>query len=130
MRRGHPLWRGFWLACLWTATLVLLGGVDWLAPFRGDESPLILALATAAGASLVTLIRLLRGRASFVRPRPARMLVCFLSGAAMALALAMAGTGRILPALLEGSAGAFAFAGAAALSSFVAARLLPGEVDA
>lgn len=44
MRRVHPLWRGFWLACLWTAALVLLGGVDWLAAYRGGRTALALVL--------------------------------------------------------------------------------------
>ncbi|MBQ2953523.1 MAG: hypothetical protein IJE07_08185 [Clostridia bacterium] len=129
MRREHPLWRGFWLACLWAA-LLLPGGVDWLAAYRGERYALILAAAVAAGAGLAALIALLRRRQRMTRPRPMRMLTCFLYGAAMALACGMAGTGRILPALLEGSTGACAFAGTAAVSACLTARLTRQEVDA
>ena len=42
----------------------------------------------------------------------------------MALACGMAGTGRILPALMEGSVGAYAFLGMAALTGFITARIM------
>ena len=128
MRREHPLWRGFWLACLWAA-LMLPGGVDWLAAYRGRRFALALAAAVTAGAGLAALIARLRRRGGWARPRLSRMATCFFGGMAMALACGMAGTGRILPALLEGSAGAYAFMGAAAASACIAARLMRQEVD-
>jgi hypothetical protein len=38
MRRVHPLWRGFFLACALTAALVLAGGPDSTAAFRSSSS--------------------------------------------------------------------------------------------
>ena len=124
MRRVHPLWRGFWLACMWTAALVLLGGVDWLAAYRGGRTALALVLGVAAGAFLASIPALVRRREDRSRPHWARLVICFLAGAAMALACGMAGTGRILPALMEGSVGAYAFLGMAALTGFVTARIM------
>lgn len=124
MRRVHPLWRGFFLACLLTAALVTTGGADWLSALRGDRQALTLLLMTALGAGLTSIPELLRrSKRTPVRPRRTQLLLCFLCGAAMALACGMAGTGRILSALAEGSAGAFAFVGTAALTAFVTARI-------
>ena len=124
MRRVHPLWRGFWLACLWTAALYLLGGPDWLAPYRPEWAALAFTLSCAAASLLLSLPAIIRGRASHPHPHWAQLLTAFMSGLAMVLACGMAGTGRILPALLEGSVGAYAFLGAAALSGLITARLL------
>lgn len=123
MRRVHPLWRGFWLAAVLTAALVLLGGTDALAPYRLDGRALAFPLAAAAGAFLAALPGRLKRRARLTRPRWTRCLTCFLAGLAMVLACGMAGTGRILPALLEGSTGAVAFAAAAALTGLITARI-------
>ncbi len=123
MRRAHPLWRGFWLACLWTAALTLLGGMDWLSAFRGDRTGLTLALAAAAGAGLTALPSLFRRREKPSFPRWTRLLTAFLCGLAMVLACGMAGTGRLLPALMEGSTGAYAFFGTAAVTGFITVRL-------
>ncbi|MBQ7850034.1 MAG: hypothetical protein IJ343_09955 [Clostridia bacterium] len=124
MRRVHPLWRGFWLACVLTAALVLLGGPDEIAVFRGDRAALILSGATALGALLASVPGRLRQRGQSLPPL--RRTVClraFLCGACMILALAAAGSGRVLYALYEGSAGAYAFAASALLSGFITARL-------
>ena len=124
MRRAHPLWRGFFVACLWTAIALLAGGVDWLAALQGETAPLALAVMTALGAGIGGLPRLWkRGAAKSPRPGWARLVGCFLCGATMALACGMAGTGRILPALAEGSTGAAAFVGAAALAALLTGRL-------
>lgn len=124
MRRVHPLWRGFWLAMVLTASLTLLGGVDWLAAYRLDRRALALCGAATAGAFLAALPGRLRRR----RERPPRTtwqrcLRAFLCGAAMTLAAGMAGSGRILPALMEGSTGAYAFVGAAWAAGFLTTRI-------
>ena len=124
MHRVHPLWRGFWLACLWTAALYLLDGPDWLAPYRTERAALAFALSCAAASLLLSLPALVRKRSVPSRPRWTQLMISFLSGLAMVLACGMASTGRILPALLEGSVGAYAFLGAAALSGLITARLL------
>ena len=124
MRRVHPLWRRFWLAVVLTAARVLLGGVDWLAAYRLDRQALVPAGAAAMGAFLAALPgRLRRRRLRPIRTSWQRCLRAFLCGAAMALALGMAGSGRILPALMEGSTGAYAFVGAAWLTGFVTTRI-------
>lgn len=124
MRRVHPLWRGFWLAVVLTAILTLLGGMDVLAVCRLDRNLLVLSGAVVIGAFLASLPRRLRRRRG---GHPAiqwrRCLRAFLCGAAMVLATGMAGSGRILPALMEGSVGAYAFVGAAWLAGFVTVRI-------
>lgn len=128
MRRVHPLWRGFFLACLLSAALVLTGGPDWLAAVDGDSQALALLGMTALGAGLTAIPGLLRRRkGKKEKPCWARLLICFLCGLAMALACGMAGTGRILSALAEGSSGAFAFVGTAALTAFFTARIAAGR---
>lgn len=123
MRRVHPLWRGFWLACVMTALLVLAGGMDWLAIYRLDRAALALGGGLLAGAFLAALPgRIRRRRERPVRPPWRRCLRAFLCGAAMTLGCAMAGSGRILPALMEGSVGAYAFVGAAWLAGLIAVR--------
>lgn len=124
MRRVHPLWRGFWLATVLTAALALLGGVDWLAPYRLERRALALCGAAAAGAFLAALPgRISRRRTRLPRTTWLRCLRNLLCGAAMTLTAGMAGGGRILPALLEGSTGAYAFVGAAWLTGLVTARI-------
>ncbi len=124
MRREHPLWRGFWMACVSVAALVTLGGHDWLAPFSGERQSLVLVLAALAGSFLADLPRRLRRRGKGAsRPGILRLLTAFLCGLALSLACGMAGTGRILPALMEGSAGAYAFSAAALVTGFIAARI-------
>ena len=124
MRRVHPLWRGFWLAVVLTAALVLLGGTNELAPYRLDKRALAFALMAAFGVLLSCLPGWLMRRNRLHRPRWRRCLICFLAGLAMALSLGMAGTGRMLPALLEGSVGALGFAAAAGLTGFITARIM------
>lgn len=124
MRRVHPLWRGFFLACLLTASLVLTGGPDWLSALGGDKQALVLLGMTALGAGLTAVPGLLRRtKAGVHRPGWLRLLTCFLCGLVMALAGGMAGTGRILSAMAEGSVGAFTFVGTAALTAFITARI-------
>jgi len=124
MRRVHPLWRGFWLAAVLTAALTLLGGVDWLAPFRLDRRMLALCGAVTTGAFLGALPgRLRRERQRSSRTTWQRCLRSFLCGGAMTLAAGMAGSGRILPAFAEGSAGAWAFVATAWLTGLIAARM-------
>ena len=124
MRRVHPLWRGFWLACVYAAALVTLGGVDWLGAYQGRRLLLVMALAVLAGAALASLPGMLRRREKRGdRPSWQRLLTCFLAGAAASVACGMAGTGRILPALFEGSVGAYAFVAMAGVTGFITARI-------
>lgn len=123
MRRRHPLWRGFYLALVLTATLLLTGGPEAIAPFQGARRALAGCMAVTAGAFLAQLpSRLRKGRA---RPAPAswkRCAVAFFCGMVLTLSAGMAGDGRILPALMQGSTGAFAFVGAAWAAGFVTTR--------
>ena len=111
----HPLWRGFWLGLILTAALVLLGGTDWLSPYRFDRRAIALGGAVTLGAFLAALPgRLRRGRST---------LLAFGGGLLLTLGAGMAGGGRILPALAEGSTGAYAFVAAAWLTGFITARI-------
>lgn len=125
MRIQHPLWRGFWLAAAMAASLVLLGFTDSLAPFRADRRMIAFAGAVTLGAFLGALPgRLKRNHRHAQATTWQRCLRAFLCGAAMVLALAMLGDGRILPALMTGSAGAFAFGGMALLTGCITGRML------
>lgn len=126
MRIPHPVWRGFWLAVLMMASLVLMGFTDALAPFRGDRRMIAFAGAVTVGAFLAALPGLLKKRAAPPTWRKGpwhRYLLAFLGGTGMALAFGVAGDGRILPALLTGSPGAFLFCGAALLGGFATVRI-------
>lgn len=125
MMRSHPLWRGFWLAAAMAAGLVLLGAADALGPFRFDRRLLAYAGAITVGAFLGALPgRLRRGSRSAQSTTWKRCLRAFLCGLAMALALGFAGDGRIIPALMTGSAGAYAFCAMALLTGFVTVRIM------
>lgn len=125
MRIVHPLWRGFWLACLMAAGLVLLGAADSLAPFRAERRLLAYAGAITVGAFIGALPgRLRRGVKPDQQTSWQRCLRAFLCGLAMALALGLAGDGRIIPALMTGSVGAYAFCGAALAAGFVTVRIV------
>ena len=124
MCRMHPLWRGFWLAAVMAAGLVLMGMTHALAAFRLERRALAFAGAVTVGAFLGALpSRLRRGGRSAQATTWQRCLRAFLCGGMMALALGMAGGGWMIPALLTGSAGAYAFCGAALLTGFVTVRI-------
>lgn len=124
MRILHPVWRGFWLAAAMLAGLILLGFADSLAPFRFERRMVAYAGALTVGAFLGDLLRILRGGRLFQRTTWQRCLRAFLCGGGMALAIGFAGDGRILPALLTGSPGAYAFGGMALLAGFITTRIM------
>lgn len=124
MGRQHPLWRGFWLAAAMAAGLVLLGAADDLSLFRMDRRMIALGGGLTLGAFLAALPgRLRKGRAHRQSTTWQRCLRAFLCGVGMALALRFAGDGRILPALMTGSAGAWGFAAAALLAGLMTVRI-------
>lgn len=128
MRISHPLWRGFFLACAMAAALFLLGETDSLAPFRLERKALAFAGALVVGSFIASLPRLLtRRRSAASRTTWLKCLRAFLCGAAMSLGLGMAGSGRILPGLMTGSVGAYAFCGAALAAGFVTIRIAEGR---
>jgi hypothetical protein len=116
------LWRGFWLAAVIAAGLVLMG-FDASAPFEMGRKPF--AGAVTAGAFLGALPARLRKGA---RPAQAttwkRCLVAFLGGCGLSLAFALAGEGRLLSTFLTGSAGAWGFALTALLGGFATVRMM------
>lgn len=125
MRIVHPLWRGFYLAVVLAAMLVLLGPADMLAAYGFDRRMLALCGGVLAGAFLGAVpSRLTRRRKPVQRTTWQRCLRAFLCGAAMILGCAMAGSGRILNALMEGSVGAYVFGGAALAAGFVTVRIM------
>ena len=125
MYRSHPLWRGFWLAVALTAGLVLLAAADSLAPFRFDRRMIAFCGAVTTGAFLGALpARLRRGSVSAQRTTWQKCLRAFFGGFFMALGLGLAGDGRILPALLTGSAGGFGFCLTALAAGFITARIM------
>ncbi len=131
MRRLHPLWRGLWLALSLTVILTLLGSTDVLSPYRLERKPMALYAAVAAGSFFASLPGRLRQRAAR-RTNPPRFpwkrcLLSFCCGLAMPLGLGMAGDGRILFALMQGSAGAFAFLGMAWTAGFVTVQVMEGR---
>ncbi len=124
MVRAHPLWRGFWLAAAMAAGLVLLGAADDLSLFRLDRPMVALGGGIALGAFLGALPgRLRRSRPHHQATSWQRCLRAFLCGFGMLLALRIAGDGRVLPALMTGSAGAWGFCLAAMLTGFITLRI-------
>lgn len=125
MRVVHPLWRGFYLAAAMAAALVLLGPADALAAYGFDRRMLALCGGMLCGAFLGAVpSRLTRRRKPAPRTTWQRCLRAFFCGAAMILGYAMAGGGRMLGALMEGSVGAYAFGGAALAAGFVTVRIM------
>lgn len=125
MRRLHPLWRGFWLACAMAAGLVLLGATDSLGPFRFDRRMIAFAGAITVGAFIGALpARLRKGARSAQSTTWKRALRAFFCGLFMALSFGLAGDGRILPALMTGSAGAYGFCLAALATGFITVRIM------
>ena len=124
MRIQHPLWRGFWLAAAMTAVLFLLGPVHPLAPYALVRKPLAFSAAITVGAFIGALPRRLKKAArSAQRTTWQRCLRAFLCGGVMALALSLAGSVPVLPALMTGSAGAYAFCASALITGFVTVRI-------
>lgn len=124
MRRQHPLWRGFWLALSMAAVLFLLGPLDPLSPYRLERNPLVFFAAMTAGAFIGALPgRLQKGSQPSQHTTWQRCLRAFLCGAAMALGLGMAGDGAVIPALMTGSVGAYAFCAAALFAGFITVRI-------
>lgn len=124
MRISHPLWRGFFLACAMAAALFLLGQMDSLSPFRLERRPLAYAGALVVGGFISALPRrLTRRRSPAPRTTWQRCLRAFLCGAAMVIALAMAGSGSVIPALMTGSLGAYVFCALALAAGFVTVRI-------
>lgn len=123
--RSHPLWRGFWLAAALAAGLVLLGFTDCLGAYLLERRMIAFCGAVTVGAFLGVLPGWLKKAA----PRPARprwqlCLRGFLCGLGLALAFALAGDGRVLSALLTGSAGAWGFGLAALIGGFATVRIM------
>lgn len=130
MRGQHPLWRGFFLAAALAAIRFFLGEADSLAVFRAERPALVFCGAMAVGSLLGALPAMLRRKAwktASALPSKKNLLLCFLCGAGMALGLGLAGSGAILTGLLTGSAGAYAFCGAALTAGFCAVRLTEGR---
>lgn len=122
MMRAHPLWRGFWLAAVLAAGLVLMG-YDALAPFETGRRPF--CGAVVVGAFLGALPgRLRKGAKSAQGTTWQRCLRGFLCGAGMALAFALAGDAPVLSAFLTGSAGAWGFALCVLLGGFATVRIM------
>ena len=123
--RSHPLWRGFWLAALLAAGLVLMGFTDCLAAFRLDRRAVAFMGAVTVGAFLGALPgRLRKSAGSAQRTAWQKCLRAFLSGVGLALAFALAGDGRLLSAFLTGSAGAWGFGLTALIGGFTTARII------
>lgn len=108
MRRTHPLLCGTLLGLTWTMLSLLLQGADWLAAWALEREGLALLAMTAVGALVAAVPTLLR-RKETAQVSAGACVRAFLCGMGMMLALHLAGSGRIISALLEGSTGAFGF---------------------
>jgi hypothetical protein len=125
MLRSHPLWRGFWLAAVLAAGLVLMGFTDCLAALRLERRAVAFCGAVVVGAFLGALPgRLHKGVKSAQRTTWQRCLRAFLGGCGLSLAVKLAGDGRLFSAFLTGSAGAWGFALCALVSGFATVRIM------
>lgn len=122
--RSHPLWRGFWLAAVVAAGMVLMGFTDCLGAFRLERRMLAFCGAVTVGAFLGALPGWLRKSAPPVSAGWKRCLRGFLCGMGLALAFSLCGDGRLLSAFLTGSTGAWGFAAAALIAGFAAVRIM------
>lgn len=124
MRIPHPVWRGFFLAVLLLSGLILLGMPDALGPCRGDRRLVCYAGGIVIGSFVAALPGLFRRtRRPLPIPSWRRGLLALAGGLGMAFALGLAGDGRILPVLLSGSPGAFAFCAMALLTGLITRRI-------
>lgn len=125
MLRSHPLWRGFWLAAVIAAGLVLMGFTDCPAAFRLERRAVAFCGAVTVGAFLGALPgRLRRGAGSNQGTAWRRCLRAFLGGCGLSLGLALAGDGGVFSASLTGSAGAWGFALMALVGGFATVRIM------
>lgn len=123
--RAHPLWRGFWLAAVLAAGLVLMGFTDCLDVFRGERRMVAFAGGIALGAFLRALPGwLVRKGKPRLLPTWQHALRAFLCGCFLPLTIGLAGDGRIIPALLTGSAGAWGFGLTALAAGFATTRIM------
>ena len=110
MHRGHPLLCGTLLGLTWTLLSLLFQGVDWLAAWSLEREGAALLGMTAVGALIAAVPKLLRNRGSYWARESIRECAgAFLCGVGMMMGLHLAGSGRIVSAMLEGSTGAFGF---------------------
>ena len=110
MRRGHPLLCGTLLGLTWTLLSLLFQGADWLAAWTMTREGMVLLIMTALGALMAAVPAFLRQKGTKRAPESvmdgARAFLC---GIGLMLGLHLAGSGRIVSAMLEGSTGAFGF---------------------
>lgn len=118
LRERHPLFRGTGLALAWTAAALLLRGADWLAAWHLESSEGMLLGASAMGALLAAVPGFVHRRAWLAEMDDIKTcVVAFVCGMVMMLALGLAGSGRMMVALLEGSTGGYAFWGMALVAA-------------
>lgn len=110
MRRGHPLLCGTLLGLTWALLSLLFQGADWLAAWTMTREGMVLLGMTAVGALMAAVPAFLRQKGTKRAPESVIDGVrAFLSGIGLMLGLHLAGSGRIVSAMLEGSTGAFGF---------------------
>ncbi len=120
MRVEHPLWRGFFLAVMLTASRVLLGAADGL-PIKAR---LVLAGGLLLGAALASFPGFLRRRRETPKKTTwQRCVLCLVCGMVMGISLRLAGGWGVLLCLMEGSVGALTFVGVALLAGCITARI-------
>ena len=102
-----------------------MGFTDCLAAFRGARGAIAFSGGVTLGAFLGVLPRWLtrKGKPRLL-PTWQHALRAFLCGCGIPLTIGLSGDGRIIPALLTGSAGAVGFALAALAAGFVTTRIM------
>ena len=124
MHRGHPLLCGTLLGLTWTLLSLLFQGADWLAAWSLEREGAALLGMTAVGALIAAVPKLLRNRGSYwARESALGCAGAFLCGVGMMMGLHLAGSGRIVSAMLEGSTGAYGFVFLAWIAGGVTAQL-------
>ena len=98
--------------------------MDWLAAWSLEREGATLLGMTAVGALIAAVPKLLRNRGSYwARESALGCAGAFLCGVGMMMGLHLAGSGRIVSAMLEGSTGAFGFVMMAWIAGCVTALL-------
>lgn len=132
MKIGHPFLCGCLLAFAVVLPTAFFGTLLIDGAFSGDTR-LLMLLAGAAGGALMASVpgRIRRRHEKLRRPDWRRCLIAFGGGAVMLPALRLAGMDSFgsWQGVMQGGAGALAFAGLAWLAALVSARLIGRWLD-
>lgn len=138
MEKGHPMWRGLWLAAAVVLAMLFVGHADVLPAYgqiaqltgqnvTTDRFVIAVAVMIIPGAFLAALPSRLRSKEERDgKPTGRSLLMAFLGGVLLVLGLGVAGGGMVAGLLFSG-VGAWVFLLAACVTGFFLIRWRGGE---